>query len=134
MIEPSPYDTIIFKGKKLLPIHSCVGAIANRGQWEQGCSPLMAKDLGPVRATHKKKTLVILNKVSLFYLYSVSITNLTKKTICMDQPWWQSGPCHHVSNLSRDRCIGPMFECTELEKLVAFQTAGCRVTYGCLQY
>ena len=35
--------------------HSCVGAIANRGQWEQGCNLLMATDLGPVRATHKKK-------------------------------------------------------------------------------
>ena len=38
-----------------LPIHSCVGAIANRGQWEQGCSLFMATDLGPVRATHRKK-------------------------------------------------------------------------------
>ena len=38
-----------------LPIHSCVGAIANRGQWEQGCSLFMATDLGPVRATRKKK-------------------------------------------------------------------------------
>ena len=39
----------------ILLIHSCVGAIANRGQWEQGCSLLMATDLGPVRATRKKK-------------------------------------------------------------------------------
>ena len=31
--------------------------IANRGQWEQGCCPLMATDLGPVRATRKKKKL-----------------------------------------------------------------------------
>ena len=38
-----------------LPILSCVGAIANRGQWEQGCSRLMATDLGPVRATRRKK-------------------------------------------------------------------------------
>ena len=38
-----------------LPIHSCVGAIANRGQWEQGCSLFMATDLGPVRATRRKK-------------------------------------------------------------------------------
>ena len=38
-----------------MPIHSCVGAIANRGQWEQGCSLFMATDLGPVRATSKKK-------------------------------------------------------------------------------
>ena len=29
-------------------------AIANRGQWDQGCSLFMATDLGPVRATHKK--------------------------------------------------------------------------------
>ena len=35
----------------------CVGAIANRGQWEQGCSLFMATDLGPVRATRKKKIL-----------------------------------------------------------------------------
>ena len=26
-----------------VPIQSCVGAIANRGQWEQGCSLFMAK-------------------------------------------------------------------------------------------
>ena len=38
-----------------VPFQSCVGAIANRGQWEQGCSLLMATDLGPVRATCKKK-------------------------------------------------------------------------------
>ena len=38
-----------------LPIHSCVGAIANRGQWEQGCSLFMATDLGPVKATREKK-------------------------------------------------------------------------------
>ena len=38
-----------------LPIHSCVGAIANRGQWEQGCSLFMTTDLGPVRATRNKK-------------------------------------------------------------------------------
>ena len=38
-----------------VPIHSCVGAIANRGQWDQGCSLLMATDLGPVRATRKNK-------------------------------------------------------------------------------
>ena len=38
-----------------VPIQSCVGAIANRGQWEQGCSLFMATDLGPVRATRRKK-------------------------------------------------------------------------------
>ena len=38
-----------------LPMHSCVGAIANRGQWEQGCRLFMATDLGPVTATRKKK-------------------------------------------------------------------------------
>ena len=38
-----------------LPIHSCVGAIANRGQWEQGCRLFMATDLGPVRTTQEKK-------------------------------------------------------------------------------
>ena len=38
-----------------LPIHSCVGAITNRGQWEQGCRLFMATDLGPVRATQEKK-------------------------------------------------------------------------------
>ena len=38
-----------------VPIQSCVGAIANRGQWEQECSLFMATDLGPVRATRKKK-------------------------------------------------------------------------------
>ena len=31
-----------------MPIHSCVGAIANRGQCEQGCSLFMATELGPV--------------------------------------------------------------------------------------
>ena len=36
-------------------IQLCVGAIANRGQWEQGCSLFMATDLGPVRAARKKK-------------------------------------------------------------------------------
>ena len=41
-----------------LPIHSCVGAIANRGQWEQGCRLFMATDLGPVRTTRKKKHIV----------------------------------------------------------------------------
>ena len=41
--------------------HSCVGAIANRGQWEQGCNLYMATDLGPVRATRKK------NKKTLLY-------------------------------------------------------------------
>ena len=39
----------------------CVGAIANRGQWEQGCSLFMATDLGPVRATRKKKYFVVGN-------------------------------------------------------------------------
>ena len=39
-----------------VPFQSCVGAIANRGQWEQGCSLFMTTDLGPVRATHRKKT------------------------------------------------------------------------------
>ena len=38
-----------------LPIHSCVGAIANRGQWEQGWSLFMTTDLGPVGATGRKK-------------------------------------------------------------------------------
>ena len=38
-----------------LPIQSCVGAIANRGQWEQGCSLFLATDLGPVREHIKKK-------------------------------------------------------------------------------
>ena len=38
-----------------VPFQSCVGAIANRGQWEQGCSLFMATDLGPVRATSRKK-------------------------------------------------------------------------------
>ena len=38
-----------------VPIQSCVGGIANRGQWEQGCSLFMAADLGPVRATRRKK-------------------------------------------------------------------------------
>ena len=33
----------------------CVGAIANRGQLEQGCSLSMATVMGPVRATRKKK-------------------------------------------------------------------------------
>ena len=40
-----------------LPFHSCVGNIADRGQWEQGCSRLMATDLGPVKATRKKNVL-----------------------------------------------------------------------------
>ena len=40
-----------------MPIHSCVGAIANRGQWKQGCSLFMATDLGPARATCRKKIL-----------------------------------------------------------------------------
>ena len=38
-----------------LPINSCVGAIANSGQWEQGCNLYMSTDLGPVRATCRKK-------------------------------------------------------------------------------
>ena len=38
-----------------MPFQSRVGAIANRGQWEQGCSRFMATDLGPVRATRRKK-------------------------------------------------------------------------------
>ena len=38
-----------------VPFQSFVGAIANRGQWEQGCSLFIATDLGPVRATRKKK-------------------------------------------------------------------------------
>ena len=41
-----------------LPIHACVGAIANRGQYEQGCNLYMATDLGRVRATRKKKTII----------------------------------------------------------------------------
>ena len=40
-----------------VPIQSCFGAIANRGQWEQGCSLLMATNLGPVRATREKNIL-----------------------------------------------------------------------------
>ena len=36
-------------------VNICVGAIANRGQWEQGCRLFIATDLGPVRATSKKK-------------------------------------------------------------------------------
>ena len=40
---------------------SCVGAIANRGQWEQGCSLSMDTDLGPVRATRRKKNKKICN-------------------------------------------------------------------------
>ena len=32
-----------------------VVAIANRGQWEQGCNLYMATDLGPVRAKRTKK-------------------------------------------------------------------------------
>ena len=43
-----------------LPNHSSVGTIANRGQWEQGCSLFMSTDLGPVRATRKKKKKKIL--------------------------------------------------------------------------
>ena len=39
-------------------IHSCVGAIANEGRWEQGCSLPMSTDLGPVRATREKKNLL----------------------------------------------------------------------------
>ena len=35
--------------------NACVGAKANRGQWEQGCRLCMATDLGPVRATLEKK-------------------------------------------------------------------------------
>ena len=35
--------------------NTCVGAIANRGWWEQGCSLPMATDLGPVSATREKK-------------------------------------------------------------------------------
>ena len=42
-----------------LPIHSFVGAIANRGQWEQGCSLFTATDLGPVRATRTKKNFAV---------------------------------------------------------------------------
>ena len=40
-----------------VPLQLCVGAIANRGQWEQGSSLFMATDLGPVKATSKKKIL-----------------------------------------------------------------------------
>ena len=49
-----------------MPIHSCVGAIANRGQWEQGCSLFMATDLGPVRATRKKKKDKVLCAIRMF--------------------------------------------------------------------
>ena len=41
--------------KTILPIQSCVGAIANRGQWSQGCSLFMTTDLDPNRATRRKK-------------------------------------------------------------------------------
>ena len=58
--------------KTTLPIHSCVGAIANRGQGEQGCSPLMATDLGPARATHIKK---MFNK-QFFNLLGLVLTNI----------------------------------------------------------
>ena len=60
------------RGESLLPWHSkcavdlniCVGAIANRG--EQGCSLPMATDLGPVRATSKKKKIPEVNYIYLF--------------------------------------------------------------------
>ena len=52
-----------------LPIHSCVGAIANRGQWEQGCRLFMATDLGPVRTTRKKKYSMTLHKLCSFWRY-----------------------------------------------------------------
>ena len=55
-----------------VPIQSSVGAIANRGQWEQGCCLYMATDLGPVRATRKKKTF------PQFRGYSVGLTNLAQ--------------------------------------------------------
>ena len=41
----------------------CVGAMANRGRWDQGCSLPMATHLGQVRATRRKKKL---------YSYSIS--------------------------------------------------------------
>ena len=62
-----------------LPIHSCVGAIANRGQWEQGCSLFMATDLGPVRATQEKKMYIMceslsLNKQLIYYKFNHFVT------------------------------------------------------------
>ena len=37
-----------------MPVNMAI-MTTNRGQWEQGCSLFMATDLGPVRATHRKK-------------------------------------------------------------------------------
>ena len=67
VFESKPLKKIPMKGSTIITlvlqqsIHSCVEAIANRGQWEQGCSLLMATDLGPVRAKRRKK-----NKVFYF--------------------------------------------------------------------
>ena len=58
-----------------VPIHSCVGAIANRGQWEQGCSLFMATDLGPVRATRKKKKKILDSKSLLQFVVKMNNTS-----------------------------------------------------------
>ena len=62
-----------------LPINSCIGAIANRGQWEQACRLFMATDLGPVRATRRKKRPILFN----FY-YFLGLLNLPNSKI----PWF----------------------------------------------
>ena len=72
-----------------VPIHSCVGAIANRARWEQGCSLPMATDLGPVRATHGKKKLVkhfMLRSRDLFTIASEMNLPKTKVSIYINHP------------------------------------------------
>ena len=60
------------------PIQSCVGAIANRGQQEQGCSLYMATDLGPVRATRKKKyfTIAGCNTQTNWWVPKIGLSNV----------------------------------------------------------
>ena len=79
-----------------MPIHSCVGAIANIGQWEQGCSLFMATDLGPVRATRikkkKKKFEKLFSLTNLFGVgnkiktqYPFSIVKISKMVCLLSQ-------------------------------------------------
>ena len=62
-----------------LPIHSCVGAIANRGQWEQGCRLFMATDLGPVRTTREKKKKNIYPALQHFQKFTGKMNNKASK-------------------------------------------------------
>ena len=58
--------------------YKCVGAIANRGQWEQGCSLFMATDLGPVRATRREKKKLNLKNLNIKSQY-LNFTGYNKR-------------------------------------------------------